>query len=236
MPFTHGSRRVPGVAGGSGGLGGGWGWSPHPALRHLLATCEDRKVWSSSSHRSRSKRARSRAASCPRWPHYLSEVPSPRPHTQPINEKRPPPNTTDSQRKPRCARQLAGLDNAGSSCARPMKTRMAMAFVTGIAAVAGRRAGATAAAAAAPRVALLGPARRDLGLAAHESPTAPPRVAPWLARGRAKRGAPGSGRARHSAHGGPRFYRFLRTFCTDGLGPPRSVPVCVLGVWDGPVR
>ena len=56
---------------------------------------------------------------------------------------------------------------------------MVMAFVTGIAAVAGRRAGAMAAAAAAPRVALLGPARRDLGLAAHESPTAPPRVAPF---------------------------------------------------------
>ena len=132
------------MTGGSEGVGGGWGWSPHPSLRHFLATCEDRKVWSSSSHRSRSKRARSRAASCPRWPHYLSEVPSPRPHTQPINENSPPPCTTDSQRKPRCARQLAGSDRAGSSCARPTKTRMVMAFVTGIAAVAGRRAGAMA--------------------------------------------------------------------------------------------
>jgi len=189
------------VAGASGGLGGGWGWSPRPASRQLLATCEDRKVRSSSSHRSRSKRARSRAASCPRWPHYLSTEPSPRPHTQPINGETPPPNTYDLQRKPRCARQLAGSDRAGSSCARPTKTRVVMAFVTGIAAVAGRRAGAMAAAAAAPGVALLGPARRDLGQAAHESPTAPPRAAPRLARGRAKRGASGSGRARHSAHG-----------------------------------
>ena len=210
--------------------------SPRPASRHFLASCEDRKVRSSSSHRSRSKRARSRAASCPRWPHYLSEVPSPRPHAQPINGETPPPCTTDSQRKPRCARQLAGSDRAGSSCARPMKMRMAMAFVTGIAAVAGRRAGAMAATAAARGEARPGLIRRDLVQVGRESRTAPPPVAPRLARGRAKRGAPGSGRAHHSAHERPRLYRFLRTFCTDGLDPPRSVSVCVLGVWDGPVR
>ena len=210
--------------------------SPHPASRILLPTCEDRKVGSSSSHRSRSNRAQSRAPACPRWPHYSSEVPSPRPHPQPINGETPPPNTYGSQRKPRCARQLAGLDRAGSGGARPIKVRVVMAFVTGIAAVAGRRAGAMAAAAAAPRVAPLGPDRRDLGLAAHESPTAPPPVAPRLARGRAKRGPSGSRRARHSARGGPRFYRFWSTFCTDGLGPPRSVPVCVLGVSDRSVR
>ena len=145
--------------------------SPHPASRDLLTTCEDRKVGSSSSHRSRPNRAQSRAPACPRWPHYSSEVPSPRPHPQPINGETPPPNTYGSQRKPRCARQLAGLDNAGSGGARPIKVRVVMAFVTGIAAVAGRRAGAMAAAAAAPGVVLLGPARRDLELGGTREPT-----------------------------------------------------------------
>ena len=210
--------------------------SPTWSSRQFLATCEDRKVGSSSSHRRPPLRARRPPASCPRWPHYLSTEPSPRPHTQPINGETPPPCTYDSHRKPRCARQLAGLDRAGSSCSRPTKTRMVMAFVTGIAAVAGRRAGAMAATAAARGEARPGLIRRDLVQVGRESRTAPPPVAPRLARGRAKRGTSGSGRAHHSAHERPRLYRFLRTFCTDGLGPPRSVSVCVLGVWDGPVR
>ena len=108
----------------------------HPASRDPNATCEDRKVGPSSSHRSRRLIARSRPPSCPRWPHYLSKVRSPRPHTQPINEDSPPPDTTDLQCKPRCARRLAGLDRAADRLS-PRKVLTVMTVGAGSLAVLG---------------------------------------------------------------------------------------------------